>query len=297
MSFLAGYAVAQTELAGIQPTAAPPAATIYPVFSKFPDIGRKTLAAAVIAATGVISTPFIPAPVAATSIAWAAPFSQPLPKKQIQVIAPTQVSFRATQSYVFGQFDQPQFLKQRRLDADTQSWLEQEPPAVTPLGFYPPFDQPQRFTRQFIADEAVWLEQEPPSQTIWGFISEFTQPLRKQNLASQINWAFSPFIAPATFDPFVKWPDLRKKKRKKPEWQIIDEERAERRKAIELAVYGPPVEYRWNPLVAPQPPAPINTDEVMQAIMNALEMAEQKRIEEEAADEEAIIELMLQDEQ
>lgn len=177
-------------------------------FSSFSQPVRRGLTAAVIASTGVIAAPFIP-----------------------------------PQPYIFSRFDQPRKSKAHFVD-DSSAWLEQEPAPFQPYVFLS-FDQPRNGKQHYIEDSSAWLEQEPPQVVTWGWNSEFLQPRKKKTLTTtSVSWSFVPFIPPP-FDPYV--PDTyRKRKHKKKKYDLVDlhiKEREDRLKDIELAVYGPPIEY------------------------------------------------------
>lgn len=224
------------------------------IFSSFGQPTRRKLSIAIIAATGVIAAPFVPP---ATTPAFAS-FSQPLQKKLKAYDQPTQSPFVASQSYIFSQFDQPRKSKQH-----------------------------------YIEDSSAWLEQEPPTPIIWGWNSNFSQPAKKYNLAYQVNWNFSPFVAPVidVFGPDV-W---RKKKRKKKPYDLVDlqiKEREDRLKDIELAVYGPTIEYKFTVphQLIPTPVNPGNLPQIMLAVQQ--QKIAQAKAREDAEDEAEIEDIL-----
>jgi hypothetical protein len=91
-----------------------------------------------------------------------------------------------------------------------------------------------------------------------------------------------------------------KKKRKKLDRDPLDlelEEKAKRRAAIELAVYGDPKTYELPPEVkfygTPAPPP--NVEDLTKAIMAAKQMQEQQRLAELEQDDEDVLEMILRE--
>lgn len=215
---------------------------------------KRKLSVAIIASTGVIAAPFVPP---AGKPAFAS-FSQPLQKKLKAYDQPTQTSFSVQQSYIFSRFDQP-----------------------------------RRNRQHFVDDSAAWLEQEPPQVVTWGWNSEFSQPKKKQNLSITASWNFVPFI-PAPFDPYV--PDTyRKRKHKKKKYDLVDlqiKERDDLRKDIALAIYGPPVEYKFTvpTHIIPPPVNPGNLPQIMLAVQQ--QKIAQAKAREDAEDEAEIEDIL-----
>ncbi len=255
-------------------------------FSSFGQPVRRGLTAAIIASTGVIAAPFVPP---ATTPAFAS-FNQPLQKKLKAYDQPTQTQFSFQQSYIFSQFDQPRRNRQHYVD-DSSAWLEQEPTPFQPYVFLS-FDQPRKGKQHYIEDSSAWLEQEPPQIVTWGWNSEFSQPRKKSVLTTtSVSWSFVPFI-PAPPDPYV--PDTyRKRKHKKKKYDLVDQqiqERLDRIKDIELAVYGPPVEYKFT---VPNYVVPPSVDPgSLPAIMLAIQ---HKKIAQIKADEDSEDEAEIED--
>lgn len=246
---------------GPTPSAAPPATTVYATFSASADPIRKGLAVAVIATSFV---GFVPPPAQAFTAPFSQ-FSQPqisrinLPDEQpsalFEVLPPQQVTpvfarfseplqrritpqsfsnaplFQFVQSYVFGQFSQPQFNKITLPDEQPSALFEVLPPSPPPFTGFAKFSD-------------AWI-------------------VKKANVSLFTTFNFVPFVVtPDTHD--IVFLDDRKKRKKRKQPDLIQQElneRQKRREAIELAIYGPVVEYslpEYTPEPKPQPKADVN---------------------------------------
>lgn len=248
---------------GEGPTSAstPPPTTVYTTFSASAVPIRKGLAVAVIATT---FAGFVPPP-AQAAIGPFSKFSQPLPNRiNLSDEQPSPLfEVLPPQSFtpVFARFGEP---LQRRLQPQSFS----NAPLfqfVQPYVFCQ-FSQPQ-FNKLTLPDEqpsALFEVLPPPTPLFTGF-AEFSDAwtIKKFNVSLFTTFNFTPFvITPDTHD--IVFLDDRKKRKKHKQPNLIQQEldeRQKRREAIELAAYGPVVEYslpEYTPEQKPQPKADVN---------------------------------------
>ncbi len=233
-------------------------------------------------------------------------FTQPILTKNAATQAAQVVNTPIGQTYqttVFSSFSQPQFNRTTIVDEQPSPLFEvRSPPIVIPI--FTSFSQPQ-FSR-------LTLPNEQPSPIFEAFVppaydagtpifSTFGMVLR---VPLPVSVSFQNFVHITPPDPPVQ--ELHdggyvKKKRKltKRELDPYAEEaeiKRKRREAIELAVYGPPVEYTLPPLVfPPSPPAPPQLGDLPQIML----AAQQRKVIEarlkQIQDEEDELEQILKD--
>lgn len=171
------------------------------------------------------------------------------------------------------------------------------PAAPVHAGPFTQFSQPIA-PRVVLPDEqpSALFEIEPPTSPPFTGFARFDLPIRaKYNVALFTNFTIVPFT------PVVDTHDgvwvKRKKKRSGPDPLDLElEERAKRRAAIELAIYGPEVTYEPppSPIAEPSKPPP-NTEELTRIIMQmkAAEFEAKRRADEQ--DDEDVLEMILKD--
>lgn len=277
-------------------TSTPPPTTVYTTFSASSSPIHKGLAIAVIATT---FAGFVP-PLAKSAIGPFSQFSQPLPTRinlpdeqpsiLFEVLPPQSFTlvfsrfgeplqrrswsqsfsnaplFQFIQPYVFGQFSQPQFNKLSLPDEQPSALFEVLPPPLPPFTGFAKFSD-------------VWT-------------------IKKFNVSLFTTFNFTPFvITPDTHD--IVFLDDRKKRKKRKQPNLIQQEldeRQKRREAIELAAYGPIVEYslpEYTPEQKYQPKADVNG--LAQVILARRQKDESNRQMKIRQDEEDEFEDLLKD--
>lgn len=226
-----------------------PAATIA-VFSSFSQPAPARLNIAVSTANAV-NTPSRPtsAPAVFSS------FAQPVQRKSQPQSFTNAPQPRPAQSFVFGQFSQPQFARTNLPDEQPSALFEVLPPQAPPFTGFAKFEGIQR---------------------------------AKFNVALFSDFKFTIFPIPVDTHDGV-WVK-RKRKRLGPDPIEIElAEKASRRAALELAVYGPEVQYsESSPVFEALPPKPINVAElakVMAAAQQAHYQAQRSRDEHDEEDD------------
>lgn len=193
----------------------------------------------------------------------------------------------------FTQFAQPAAKKPQ-----LASWHFTAPAPQAQTAIFSAFSQPFA-PRIMLPDEqpSVLFEVLPPVLPPFTGFASFDIPLQaKVNIAIHVGRWWGPITLPVDTHDGV-WI---KKKRKKPDRDPIDlelEERAKRRAAIELAVYGPEVTYEPQPSIikthAPIPPPNVeDLAKTIVALRTAEIEAQRKAIEQ---DDEDVLEMILRD--
>lgn len=256
----------------------------------FDAIGRMAL--------GQISQPttvatFTPTP----STRWFDPVRKGL---SVAVIATTFVGFvpppQAKATPAFTKFAEPV----RKTNPALQAAWKFSPVALrSQTAIFTQFSQPQ-IPRINLPDEqpSALFEILPPQAPSFTGFARFSEYLPKKSVV----FLYSAFQPEPGFVPVVDTHDgvWVKKKRKKPDRDPLDlelEERAKRRAAIELAVYGPEVTYEppAPSLFAPAVQPPPNVEDLARAIMAAKKMHEQQQRAELDQDDEDVLEMILRD--
>ena len=257
------------------------------IFSQFSSpIRRAGLAVAVASTT---FSGFVAPPPAQAAIPFTK-FSEPAKKKPQLAVWNFSIPPAGTQTAIFTQFSAPT-LKKRI----PQSFDNAPQPGFFQPAVFSAFDQP-RFAKAKPALQPQGLFETVPAIPPFTGFATFAQPLKAK---TNVQYGFQPFIAP----PVV--PDTHdgvfvKKKRKKVGPDPIDlelEEKAKRRAAIELAVYGPEVTYEpQRSILEPLPPAPPpNVEDLARVIVQArnAEIEAQRLALEQ--DDEDVLEMILRD--
>lgn len=251
---------------------------------------RKGLAVAIVAGS---FTGFVPQPPAQAAPVFTQ-FSEPVakPKTAIQVGFTNAPQPPRAQPYVFTSFGEP-VAKTRLLEGFSNA---PQPRFVQPYVFSA-FNQP--LPSRFLIDElpSTFFEPEPPAAPPFTGFCTFEGIIKARfNVALHAARWWQPIIIPPdTHDGvFVK------KKRKKHERDAIDielEEKAKRRAAIELAVYGPEVVYQPPAAAIPEAASysPPNVEDLARVIMQAKAAEREAQRQAIEQDEEDILELILRD--
>ena len=226
-------------------------------------------------------------------------FSQPLPRRSnnpaLTSFQPFPLLVQQSTPFSFTPFSQP---RPAKLNPALQAWqplplLEPTPPPPTDIPFtgFTQFSQPRPAKRNAELTSFQPLPLLAPQMPFMNFTA-FSQPLPKKNLIPLLAW--QPFTL------LEKPPDRRDgvfvKRKRPPQRDLIQDEldeKARRRAAIALAVYGPEIVYEPPPV--PVPPQPPNVLELAQIIMRARDAERQALQQALEQDDEDVIELILKD--
>lgn len=213
----------------------------------------------------------------------------------VAVIATTFAGFiappPAQAAIPFSKFSEP---PKKTTPAWELPWLFKIPVPQPQTTVFASFSQPL-ISRVALPDEQpnTLFEVLPPQGPPFTGFAQFTDILRgKLNLALFDQFTFVPTIPPAidTHDGVYV-----KKRKKKPYDAALDEleTRRKRREAIELAIYGPPVEYKLPELTFPARVVKPDIGDLPQIILKAkLEQAKQIRARLEADDEDDLDQIL-----
>lgn len=244
----------------------------------------------------ISKTLFVPAAVVVTT--FVGPFSsfdppvlkKPIPAHQQPSVA--NAPFVQQQAAIpFSKFSEP---PKKTTPAWELPWLFKIPVPQPQTTVFASFSQPL-ITRVALPDEqpSTLFEVLPPQGPPFTGFAQFTDILKgKLNLALFTQFTFVPAITPPidTHDGVYV-----KKRKKKPYDAALDEleTRRKRREAIELAIYGPPVEYKLPELTFPPRVVKPDIGDLPQIIMTAkLEQAKQIQARNEADDEDDLEQIL-----
>jgi hypothetical protein len=243
----------------------------------------------------ISKTIFVPA----ATIAVFSSFSQPAPAKQSvanQTASAINTPIIPTPSpAVFSKFSQPQAPRVNLPDEQPSTLFEVAPPPVITIAFSQ-FSQPQ-FSRSVIPDEqpsTLFEVLPPPAPPFTGFAT-FEGITRAKFNVALYSTPWLPIIIPQDTHDGV-WVK-RKRKRTGPDPIDLElAEKASRRAALELAIYGPEVEYSEPPTpFAASPPAPIDVRDLAATIASAQAAKHQALLAQQDQDEETDLETILRE--
>lgn len=297
MSFLGFDALGRLALGQLPQTAVAPAARTLTFGSAWTAPRKAGLAAAVIATT---FAGFVAPPQARATTTFNK-FSEPFRKANLALLATWQFSPaapRTTQTAIFTKFSQPQIPRVNLPDEQPSALFEVRPPPVISIAFTQ-FSQPI-VSRANLSDEqpSTLFEVLPPIAPPFTGFARFEGIIRaKLNVALYSTPLWLPTIAPAVDTHDGVWVKRKRKKLDRDPLELEIEEKAKRRAAIELAVYGPEVTYEppAPSLFAPTVQPPPNVEDLTRAIMAAKQMQEQQQRVALEQDDEDVLEMILRD--
>lgn len=249
------------------------------------------LSAAVIATTFAGFVPPTPAQAQGQFVKFSTPpGKQYVQSASWQFVAPSQTA----QTAVFTQFSYPQPIRVNPPDEQPSTLFEVASPPVISIAFTQ-FSQPL-FLRSVIPDEqpsALFVE--PPQYPPFTGFATFEGIIRARSNIALTAWEWwQPIILPIDTHDGV-WV---KRKRKKFGPDLIELELAEkaaRRAALELAVYGPEVKYTIPEPVFEAPKKPIDVTELAKVIAAAQASMHQTIMAQQDQDEENDLDAILRE--
>ncbi len=212
----------------------------------------------------------------------------------VAVIATTFVGFvppPAVQAAVFSQFSQSQ-TKPKQVIAD---FTNAPQPAFVQPYIFSAFAQPAAQRLPFPDEQPSTLfEVEPPQPAPFTGFAQFEIPLRVKVNQALYAWEWwQPITLPIDTHDGV-W--VKKKKKRGPDPIDLElAEKASRRAALELAIYGPPVVDDYKPAEAPKYSPPPDVTELVKTVLAAQQAHQQRIRAKDMADDEDDLESILKD--
>lgn len=254
------------------------------------------LAVAILATTfgGFVAPPVTPA--AATPIPQFAQFSLPPAKRQIiagwSFVAPP----IQAQTAIFTAFSQPQIPRVNLPDEQPSALFEIAPPPVISIVFTQ-FSQPQ-FSRTVIPDEqpSTLFEILPPASPPFTGFARFEGNIQARFNAALVGYVS--FVAPLPV-PVDTHDGVWVKRKKRSGRDPIDlelEEKASRRAALELAVYGPAKQIiPPKPVKRPVINSPVDVADLAKIVLSARQAHDESIRAQASSDDEDDLESILRE--